>query len=234
MASASSGVMVSVLSPMLPEPRCGAPGMTSSVLAPMFVTVTWMATDAPLADLHHGDDRGHADNHAQHGQRRAHHVAPQGLQRDPRRVARPRAGCSACVGGSRSAARPAAPQPSRGGCVRVSSTICPSAMRITRSAWRATSASCVTSRMVMPFSTFRRRKICRISLPVCESRLPGRLVGQQHRGMVDQRPGDGHALLLAAGEFGRASDPAATPGRPWPAVAGSAAALASGESCSAE
>ena len=33
--------------------------------------------------------------------------------------------------------------------------------------------------------------------------VAGRLVGQDQRGLVDQRAGDGHALLLAAGEFGR-------------------------------
>src|SRR6266700_3021848 len=30
---------------------------------------------------------------------------------------------------------------------------------------------------------------------------PGRLVGQEERGLVDQRPGDGHALSLAAGHL---------------------------------
>src|SRR5215469_3161464 len=33
--------------------------------------------------------------------------------------------------------------------------------------------------------------------------VAGRLVGEQHRGVIDQRPGDGDALLLAAGELAR-------------------------------
>ena len=39
--------------------------------------------------------------------------------------------------------------------------------------------------------------------PVPESRLPGRLVGQQDRGLVRQRARDRDALLLAAGELRR-------------------------------
>ena len=34
--------------------------------------------------------------------------------------------------------------------------------------------------------------------------VAGRLVGQQQDRLVDQRPGDGHALPLAAGQLGRA------------------------------
>ena len=33
--------------------------------------------------------------------------------------------------------------------------------------------------------------------------VAGGLVGEQHRGFGDDRPGDGHPLLLAAGEFAR-------------------------------
>ena len=35
-------------------------------------------------------------------------------------------------------------------------------------------------------------------------KLAGRLVGQQHDRFLDQGPGDGHPLLLAAGELPRA------------------------------
>jgi hypothetical protein len=34
--------------------------------------------------------------------------------------------------------------------------------------------------------------------------VAGRLVGEQHGGLGDERPGDRHALLLAAGQLGRA------------------------------
>jgi hypothetical protein len=40
--------------------------------------------------------------------------------------------------------------------------------------------------------------------------VAGRLVGEHDRGTVDQRSGDGHALLLAAGELGRAVREAVT------------------------
>ena len=40
-----------------------------------------------------------------------------------------------------------------------------------------------------------------ISWLVCGVEVAGRLVGQDDVGVVDQRPGDGHALLLAAGEL---------------------------------
>jgi 2-keto-3-deoxy-galactonokinase len=39
---------------------------------------------------------------------------------------------------------------------------------------------------------------------VVESRLPGRLVGEHHARARDERAGHGDALLLAAGELGRA------------------------------
>jgi hypothetical protein len=40
-----------------------------------------------------------------------------------------------------------------------------------------------------------------ISMPVFESRLPGRLVGEQDRRVVHQRAGDRDALALAAREL---------------------------------
>ena len=42
-----------------------------------------------------------------------------------------------------------------------------------------------------------------ISVPVLESRFPGRLVGEQDGWLVHQRAGDGDALALAAGKFVR-------------------------------
>ena len=42
-----------------------------------------------------------------------------------------------------------------------------------------------------------------ISAPVARVEVAGRLVGEQHVGAVGQRPGDRHALLLAAGELRR-------------------------------
>ena len=46
-ASTSSGVRVSTLSPKRADPPFGAPGKTSKVLAPMLITVTWIAVEAP-------------------------------------------------------------------------------------------------------------------------------------------------------------------------------------------
>src|SRR5690606_21553683 len=37
----------------------------------------------------------------------------------------------------------------------------------------------------------------------CRVEIPGRLIGEYQRGIVDQRAGDGHALLLAAGQLAR-------------------------------
>ena len=45
----------------------------------------------------------------------------------------------------------------------------------------------------------------------------GRLVGQDHRRVGDQRPGDRHALLLAAGQLGRQVPRRGRRGRPGPA-----------------
>ena len=45
--------------------------------------------------------------------------------------------------------------------------------------------------------------------------VAGRFVGQDEVGIVDQAAGDGHALLLAAGELRRAVARADRPGRPW-------------------
>ena len=37
-----------------------------------------------------------------------------------------------------------------------------------------------------------------------EIEIPGRFVSEQQLGLPDESPGDGHSLLLSAGEFARA------------------------------
>ena len=64
--------------------------------------------------------------------------------------------------------------------------------------------------------------------------VPRGLVGQQHGGLVHQRAGDGHALLLAAGELRRRMVQPRLQADAWPAVRGSAAALAGANVFSAE
>ena len=55
----------------------------------------------------------------------------------------------------------------------------------------------------MPSSSLSCWNICRTSSLVVRVEVAGRLVGEQQRRAVDQRPGDRDALLLAAGELRR-------------------------------
>ena len=76
----------------------------------------------------------------------------------------------------------------------------PSAISRTRSAAAAISGSWVTmttARLRAVMSRSRRRR----SRAAVRIEVPGRLVGEHQRGVVDQRPGDREALLLAAGEL---------------------------------
>ena len=97
-----------------------------------------------------------------------------------------------------------APQarPGRGRSLGPSLRIFPSRRRTMRRAWAAMSSSCVTRTIVLP-REFNSSKSAMISLPVAESRLPGRLVGQEDRRIVDQGAGDRDALALSAGELAR-------------------------------
>ena len=63
------------------------------------------------------------------------------------------------------------------------------------------SGSCVTTMIVMPSSRFSRWKIAMISRPVRESSAPVGSSARMIRGIVDERPGDRHALLLSAGQL---------------------------------
>ena len=133
-----------------------------------------------LPHRHHDDHRGDADDHAQRSQRAAHPVAAQGEDRGAQDI-------------------------ERSSCPRLHARIrssCSSPSRITkmRSACAATSASWVI-RMTVWSSSRRRLNKARISSPVLRVQRTGGLVGQQDRRLVDQRAGDGHALLLATGEF---------------------------------
>ena len=186
-----------------PDPRCGAPGMTARTLAPILVDGQLDGHGGAAADLHHGDHGRHADDHAQHRQQGPHHVAPQGLQGDPHGVPGHAQAHSASAAAAALPPPAARPPPWRRAAAAESSTICPSAMRITRSAWRATPASWVTSRTVMPLLDVQAAKELQDLLARARVEVPRRLVRQQHRGVVDQRAGDGHALLLAAGKLRR-------------------------------
>ena len=74
---------------------------------------------------------------------------------------------------------------------------------MTRSANVAMSGSCVTMTMVMPSSRLSSVRRFITSLEVAAVEVAGRLVGEHHLRPGDDRPGDGDALLLAAGKFVR-------------------------------
>ena len=57
--------------------------------------------------------------------------------------------------------------------------------------------------IVSPSCRFKSRSRRTISPPRRRVEVAGRLVGQQHARPVDQRPGDGGALHLAAGQLAR-------------------------------
>ena len=64
----------------------------------------------------------------------------------------------------------------------------------------AISGSCVTRAMVRPSWLSRRNKL-RISFAGVRVEVAGRFVGENDFGIIDQRAGDGDALLLAAGKL---------------------------------
>ena len=70
-----------------------------------------------------------------------------------------------------------------------------------RLALRPTSWSWVTRMIVMPLCSFSSRRSLDHFLAGPRVEVAGRLVGHEDRRAVDQRPGDRHALLLAAGEL---------------------------------
>ena len=83
-----------------------------------------------------------------------------------------------------------------------SDTMCPSFSTIERFVRAATSGSCVTMMIVRP-SRLSLSSRSRISLGRHRVEVARRLVGQDEFGVVHQAAGDGHALLLAAGELRR-------------------------------
>ena len=92
-------------------------------------------------------------------------------------------------------------------------------MRMRRGQRAATAASWVTMTIVRPaaWSVSKRGQDVRGRFAV---QVAGRFVGEHQVGLVHQRAGDGHALLLAAGELGRRVGDADRRGRPAPARAG--------------
>ena len=72
-----------------------------------------------------------------------------------------------------------------------------------RSATDAACASWVTITTVWPKSSTAWRSSSEHLVGRCRVQVAGRLVGEHDRGPVDQRAGDGDALLLAAGQLRR-------------------------------
>ena len=136
-----------------------------------------------LAERDEGDHGADADDDAEHGQQRAQRVAADLAQ------------------GHEQGRRETSARPPLGS--RRSSTMRPSRKTIRRRAQAAMSGSWVTMTMVMPRSRLRSRRSCMISSLVARVEVAGGLVGEQERRLGHQGAGDGHALLLAAGELGR-------------------------------
>ena len=83
-----------------------------------------------------------------------------------------------------------------------SSSIRPSRMRMIRCACWATARSCVTRMIVIPAGVqFLKHAQDLFARPRIE--ISGRFVGQHERRTIDQRAGDGDALLLSAGHLAR-------------------------------
>ncbi len=82
----------------------------------------------------------------------------------------------------------------------LSLTMRPSCRRMVLWAWSATTDSCVIRTMVCP-SAWSRAEGLEDDLPGLGVQVPGGLVGQDEGRVVDQGPGDGHALYLAPGQL---------------------------------
>ena len=151
------------------------PRKTNSRLVPMPWIEPVIVFLRAAADRQHGDHRRHADHDAQNGQAGAQLVGRQALQRFDKRLAE-----RSC---------------------RYSSTTTPSRRRITRWVCAATSGSWVTMISVVPRSRFKREQQLHDLLARFGVQVAGRLVGHDDGRVVDQRAGDGHALLLPAGKL---------------------------------
>ena len=77
----------------------------------------------------------------------------------------------------------------------------PPSSRSTRSAMPAAARSCVTSTTARPSSAPAAQQAQHLGARL-DVEVAGRLVGEQDGGIVDERPRDREALLLAAGELG--------------------------------
>ena len=93
----------------------------------------------------------------------------------------------------------------------------PSRIRRMRLARAAMSGSCVTMMIVLP-ARVERFEHLHDFFAGGRVQVAGRLVGQDHVRVVDQRPGDGHALLLAAGKLEGPMVEAVAAGRPCSAI----------------
>ena len=76
-------------------------------------------------------------------------------------------------------------------------------MRMMRSHASATSGLCVTSTNVVPVSVLMRRRVADDLLGRRGVQVAGRLVAEDDRRVVDERPRDRDALLLSAGQLAR-------------------------------
>ena len=161
-----------------------------------------------VADRDHHDERGDADENAQHGQRRAHLVASDRLRRggedhqaegpDPAGddLSRPRLGPTRAFGSPARRRRVSTR-------LRSSETISPSRMVTTRSAKAAMSDSWVTTTMVTPCVAIERDQRLHDLMRCPRIEIAGRLVGKQQARRIDQGAGNGDTLLLAAGKLAR-------------------------------
>src|SRR5262249_40395675 len=86
----------------------------------------------------------------------------------------------------------------------------PSRRVTTRSAWRASASSWVTSTSVGPRRRLGSGRGSRMGVPGAEEGVAGGLVGQEQAGIERDRAGERRALLLASRELHRIVMPAVT------------------------
>ena len=132
-----------------------------------------------VADLHHGDDRRDADDDAERGEQGAHDVAPEGAGGRLQDAVQVSCGVSFADPSMR-----------------------PSLMRmirlgVTRHARIVGDEDDGDALVLVELLEHFKDLLAGVGIEV-----PRRLVGEEHLGAVDERPRDGDALLLAAGELG--------------------------------
>ena len=163
-----------------PGPKVLWPGRTISMLLPSLARLSCTFCEVAGSDGHHGDDRGNADHDAKQGQDRAQRIAPDRLEGELDRFPQHQAASRSVVGVD-------APVDEPDGALRIGRHV----------------------RLMGDHD--HRDALLRIEVgeqlhdlaAACGIEIAGRLVGQQHQRIGDDGAGDCHALLLAAGQFGR-------------------------------